>query len=573
MPTDILDLRDYQQEIINAIESSWDRGLQRPAAVAATGLGKTVCFAHLIKRFLLANPRKRVLVLAHTDELVTQAAQKIKIVAPQLPVGIVKAARNDVGAACVVGSVQTLRNEKRRNQITDVGLIIVDECHHATAKTYRDILEHLGALEPASGVRAVGFTATMARSDGAALGSVWQEVVITRDILFGIQKGYLLDVSGVAVEVPDLDLDSVKKSRGDFQDGDLGRAMTESLAPELVAKAYVEHASNRSGLMFWPTVEAAYVGADAMNTAGIVTEVIHGGLKDEDTYDDRGNRIAGRRSILRRFMASETQVISNCMVLTEGFDAPLASCVVIARPTRSKPLYQQIVGRVLRPHPGQTKALILDVCGASQTNDLCCLNDLTDKDITVKEGQTLIEAVEEAEAAAGEIVVQYHGPVVFADFDPLKRKSRRVWMQTKGGTHFLAWGGKRCLFLVPSTVPGALPGTWDVAWCTKQGAWTMPDGTQRFGGFVEEHRGIDLGYAMKWAEGLASDVGDDGDFGRKGAPWRRRPASEKQLNLARRWGCEVPAGATGGEVSEMIDVAIATQRVDYYVNKIFGKAA
>lgn len=560
--TDLLSLRGYQREAIDEVNACWNRGVQRPVAVLPTGAGKTVIFAHMIREFIQATPHRRVVVLAHTDELVTQAAAKIKQVAPHLPVGIVKGARDDVWAPVVVASVQSLRRPERRARLRDVGLIIVDECHHATSKTYRAILEHFGAFDSSSGVRVVGFTATLARGDGAALNTVWDEVAISRDILFMIEQGYLLDVKGVSVEVPDLDLDQVKRSRGDFQDGDLGRVITDSLAPELVAKAYVEHAKDRSGLAFWPTVEAAYVGAEAMNAQGIVTEVVHGALKMDE-----------RRAILSRFTSGKTQVISNVMVLTEGFDAPLADVAVLARPTRSKPLYQQIVGRVLRPYPGQTQALILDVCGTSSTNDLRSLIDLTDKPVrVVREGQSLVEAVQEAEEALGQIVVPYHGPVVFEEFDPLARASKRTWLTTAAGTKFLTWGEKRYLFLAPTTLPGAEPGTWDVAWCTKTGMWTMPDGAQRQGGFTE-HRGLDLGYATRWAEDMAGEVDEaDSDYGRKGASWRYKRASGQQIALARRLGCEVADDAKSGDVSTAIDAAIATQRVDHFVGRILEGA-
>jgi superfamily II DNA or RNA helicase len=555
---DLLSLRDYQREAIDKINACWDRGVKRPVAVLPTGAGKTVVFSHLTREFTQGRPDRRTLVLAHTDELVTQAARKIKQVAPHLPVGIVKGARNEVWAPVIVASVQSLRQPKRLAQLCDVGLIIVDECHHATSKTYRAILEHFGAFDPASDVRIVGFTATLSRGDGVALNTVWDEVAISRDILFMINRGYLLDVRGVSVEVPDLDLDQVKRSRGDFQDADLGRVVTDSLAPELVAKAYVEHAKERSGLAFWPTVDAAYVGAEAMSAQGIVTEVIHGSLK-----------MADRRAILERFTKGRTQVISNVMVLTEGFDAPCADVVVLGRPTRSKPLYQQIVGRVLRPYPGQAQALILDICGTSRTNDLRSLVDLSDKPIrAIREGQSLVEAAQESEESLGNIVVPYHGPVVFAEFDPLARKSKRVWLTTTAGTRLVAWGEERYLFLVPTTLPDAAPGTWDVAWCTKSTAWTMPDGSQSHGGFTE-HRGMGLEYAMRWAEDMAGEVADsESDYGCKSSSWRRQAASSKQIAYARQLGCEVADDVTGGDVSTAIEAALATRRVDPIVTRI-----
>jgi superfamily II DNA or RNA helicase len=295
--------------------------------VLATGLGKTVIFAHLIAEWVRSTVAKRALVLVHTDELVQQAYKKIKDVAPGLHVGIVKAERNDVIARVIVASVQSLR--------------------------------------------VAGFTATLARGDKAKLSDIWEECTFSRGIPFGIRRGYLLDVRGKRIVVPDLDLSTVKKSGGDYQDAALGSAMDAALAPSIIAEAYLEHAAGRKGLAFWPLVETAHHGADAFNEAGIPSAVVHGGTPREE-----------RRLILKKLHAGDIQVVHNCGVLTEGFDEPTVSCVVNARPTQSAPLYQQMVGRGLRPdlslppeHRGD--CLVLDVVGVSRTHNLRTLIDLS----------------------------------------------------------------------------------------------------------------------------------------------------------------------------------------------------
>jgi superfamily II DNA or RNA helicase len=271
--------------------------------------------------------------------------------------------------------------------------VIVDECHHAAATTYRKILEHYGAFAeyPSNESLVAGFTATLARGDKLSLADVWQSVAYRKDIAFMIRAGYLLDLTGRRVEVDDLDLKNVKRSGGDYQAASLGEAMTASLAPEIVARAYLEHASDRSGVLFAPTVSAAQAFAGALDDLGVKTEVVHGGMP-----------VTERRAIIARFEAGVTQVISNCMVLTEGFDSRRASCVVIARPTRSAPLYQQMVGRALRPYPGQTQALVLDVVGASQVHGLASLIDLSEKPIALKPDQSFLDAVDELEEAEPE---------------------------------------------------------------------------------------------------------------------------------------------------------------------------
>src|SRR6188768_291823 len=243
----ILPLRDYQREAIAELHRRWDAGDTRVPMVLATGLGKTVIFAHLIADWVRANVAKRVIVLVHTDELVQQAYKKIRDTAPALKVGIVKAERNEVTARVIVASVQSLRSAKRRAQIRNVGLIIVDECHHATATTYRNILDHYGALptqfekdlqelsRQKPRIQVAGFTATLARGDKAKLSDIWQECTFQRGIAFGIRRGYLLDVRGKRIVVPDLDLSTVKKSGGDYQDASLGNAMDAALAPSVIA--------------------------------------------------------------------------------------------------------------------------------------------------------------------------------------------------------------------------------------------------------------------------------------------------------------------------------------------------
>ena len=621
----LLKLRDYQAGAIDGLNAKFSDGLRRVAVVLPTGGGKTVVFSHLSNGYITANGGKRVLILAHTDELVRQAAKKLKDVAPHLSVGIVKGPIRQTKTDVVVASVQSLRDPKKRNQIQNVGMVIVDECHHATAKTYLDILRHYGCLGeecsacggkgidysgpcsdcmgagdlPGSGAVAAGFTATLMRSDKAKLSRVWQDVAYKKDISFMIRAGYLLPPRGKRIVVDDLDLAKVKKSGGDFQASDLGEALEASLAPEAVAKAYVEHASDRTGILFAPTVEAAYTFADELNAVGIKTEVVHGDIQTLSQGE--------RRAILARLESGETQVVANCMVLTEGFDCPRVSCVVVARPTKSSPLYQQMVGRGLRidptrPREGQD-CLILDVVGVSANHTLASLVDLSERQIELKDGQSLIEAEDELDEkeATEDLVIgpdYFHdGPVKAVDFDPLAAASSRVWMKTAGGVYFLSAGtGDEgvYVFVIPATrkpcaqhsmseptkvinsaddVADELlcecsgsgftepdPGTYDVLWCTKD-THVARQGQR---GGMTEHLGIPLDLAFAWGEDVASEMG--GESGsmtlNKSSSWRKTKPSDKQLSMCRRFGIEVPEGASKGDVSALIDTRFASRRID-----------
>lgn len=577
MVSSLLPLRPYQDDALTAFTEKVKRDkMNRLAIVLPTGGGKTICFAHQAARHLKEHPDERVLVLVHTDELSEQARKKILDVAPHLTVGIVKARRNDVRADVIIGSVQTLRNENRRNQIRHVGLVIVDECHHATAATYRAILTHFGCF--GDRVVTAGYTATLTRSDGAALGAIWQDVAFSRDISWMVRRKYLIPPRGKAVEVPDLDLSKVKSTRTDYREGELGEALADSLAPQVVAQKVKELASDRKILAFFPTVASAYVFAEAFDAEGIQCEVIHGELPLEE-----------RRAILDRHKRGG--VIANCMVLTEGYDDPEVDCIVIGRPTKSKGLYIQIVGRGLRVDPARPyekqDCLLLDVVGVSARHDLRSIADLSEKPVKDDgSGKTLIEMedlLDSGEGVEEDAPTFYEGPVEIRDFDPLAARSSKTWNHTKGGVFFIAagkWEGY--VFLVPSPHK-----TYSVAWCSKTSNQKMywcgevarmkcvhePKHSLMFGGFTE-HQNLTLEVAMAWAEDLVLDMATSLAPSKKAA-WRKREASQDAKWTALSNGAKTHQveGRSAGEVSDLIDRLVASRRIDPIVAHLKKEAS
>ena len=344
--------RPYQLEAIEAVEYAWQRDHQRPAVVLPTGAGKTVTFAHLVSRYVKGESGSgRVVVLVHRDELAKQAREKLLAVIPDLEVGIVKAEQNDTDAPVVVASVQTLFNAQRRNQLRDIGMVVVDECHHYAAPAYREVLEEMGLFD--GSVLGVGFTATMARADSYGLGDIWESVVYERDILWGIANGFLVDVRAESVTVDDLNLAEIARNHGDYQEGKLGDALIASGAAKVVAKAYGEKAGTRQGIVFCPTVACAREFHLAFADADIETRVVIGETPIED-----------RQLIYEDYRKGDVRVLISVMALTEGFDMPQAEVAVVARPSQSASLRIQMIGRVLRPFPGKDEALVLDVVGA-----------------------------------------------------------------------------------------------------------------------------------------------------------------------------------------------------------------
>lgn len=547
-----LTLRPYQIEAVEAAEAAWLAGVQRPVQVLPTGTGKTVVFSELAARWVQRyrmSAKQRVLVLAHREELIEQAAAKVRMMAPHLRVGIVKADRDNCTADVIVASVQTLRQEKRRHRIVHVGLLIVDEAHHAVAETYRIIMEHYGCFN-AEGARAVGFTATLSRTDGMALGDIWQDVVYTKGIAESIREGYLVRPRGMRVQVSDLDLGKVRKSRGDYADGALGRALEGSLAPVRVAEAYRDHSADRQGILFAPTVSCAEVYGDALAGLGFKSELVHGMMP-----------LGQRRDVLERFRQGATQILTNCMVLTEGTDLPMASTIVVGRPTKSQGLYTQMIGRGLRLWPGKTDALVLDVVGASAHNALMTPVELFGeklKEIEQEEPREELEKLEEIELDTGEEIVTrtteeqvfIDGHMTAVEID-LFHGSKSAWCRTYGGVNFLP-AGDRLIVLKPQE-----NGLWGVVWCHKyrtgpgQSGWVAQDVA-------------DMGYAMAFAEANVSP--SEAMTASKERAWRAKRASDAQRGLARRYGLIIPEGMLSGEASALITTAIGSARIDPYLS-------
>lgn len=351
-------LREYQGIAVEAVFGAWKRDVQRPAIVLATGLGKTVIFAEVASR-VVRELGGRPVILTHRDELCKQAARKLRATDPGLSVGIVKAGQHEINADIVVASVQTLvrrlgksRQPVAQNRFTHV---IVDECHHAAAQSYMDILRFFGCMD--GDAVALGVTATLARADGVGLGGVWQSVEFEMGTLEGIEQKWLAIPHAERVVLDDLDLSKVKSLAGDWSVEELGSKMFRSgakIAQVLLDKGRAPDGRLLRSITFAPTVACAFEWANDYREAGIRTEVVYGetdlGVR-EQTYG--------------KLDRQEIDAIINCMVLTEGFDLESIETVVIGRPTKSRPLYIQMIGRGLRvcERIGKRTCLILDVVG------------------------------------------------------------------------------------------------------------------------------------------------------------------------------------------------------------------
>lgn len=538
MTRDLMALRQYQREAVDAVHAAHKDGTQHPAVVIGTGGGKTVIFANLIAEHI-ERTGTRAVVLVHRDELADQTVDKLRAVAPHLSVGKVKAADDDTLADVMVCSVQTLSRANRINRIVSdqkkagkIGLMITDEVHHATAPSYTTVYNALPEVLKA------GFTATLARGDGTGLGSVIDDVVYTKSLAWMISKGYLVPPHGRSVDIKGLDLKGVRRTAGDYQAGALGDALLGAGAPEQIAAAVHQYAADRRTVVFCPDVASAQATAAALGNCAVITGT---------TPCDE------RHAMYEAFRLGRISALVSVMVLSEGWDAPWADCAVIARPTQSQPLYQQLVGRVLRPFPGKTDALILDMVGAS-ANKLITLIDLEPGLFPKAKPCTTcrrLPCVCPCEGCGGprpcqtcreeqpELVLSGTGKAV-----ELFAASRSAWLSTYGGVMFIPAGDSSI-----------------VLWPDKEGTWAVTEAPRKGAG-VWLHRGLPMEAAMGWAETEAEDRGEF--IALRGASWRKRkaPATEAQLRMAVGIGITVPDGTSKSELSDMISVHMASRRLD-----------
>jgi ATP-dependent helicase IRC3 len=599
-------LRDYQTQALAALSEAREAApdVTRLAIEMATGLGKTITFAAELDEWLEDgrwSPSEvgcRALVLVHTDELIRQAVDRIRFVTKgRWTIGVVKAGRNEVAADIVVASVQTLIQPGRKEQIQDVGKIIVDEAHHAAAVSYLSILRYFNALcgclpyeaggdgperdcpEHGDGsipaVPVTGYSATLSRTDGQGLGHVFQDLAFSRSLSWGIRHGYLLDFTPWTIKIPGLDTSG--------SDAALDASLAESIAPEAVVDAWREKVDLSQGtededlykpdvstVLFAPLVRSAEAFAAAFREADVKAEVVAGAYSDEHN-----------RAVLARYEAGTTTVVCNAMKLTEGFDSPRTMCVVVARPTQSVNLLIQMLGRGLRPWLDasappreQQHAILLSVQGTVQ--DVRNVADLSTKIGTARDGKSFLTMEDEWDLGRDlpPDAVQYAGPVRVEQWDAMVQASSKAWKYTAGGVPFLPLAKRSALYVFLVEVAGA----WEV--------WAREIIREPRENRIRVHHlttAPDLELAMAAAEDEAQERG--GDIGAlladKTRPWRKGVPSPELLAHAKRVG--VPetqvqqilasrAAGKAGKLSDLVAKIEASKALDHNAEKIRERA-
>jgi len=406
-------LRPYQEEARRKVEDAWSAGTKKTLLVLPTGSGKTIIFAKITED--MVRKGKRVLIIAHRGELLQQAADKIKNTTG-LGCAVEKADESCKNSwyRVVVGSVQSLQQDKRLNQFPDdyFDVIIIDEAHHAVSDGYQKVLKHFDKAQ------VLGVTATPDRGDMVNLGTYFDSLAYEYTLPKAIKEGYLSPIKALTVPLK-VDISNVSISSGDFAPGEISTALDPYL--EQIAAEMSNYCKDRKTAVFLPLIKTSQKFTDILNAHGFRAVEING------TSESRGE-------ILQAFDRGDYNVICNSMLLTEGWDCPSVDCIVILRPTKVRALYCQMVGRGTRLYTGKKDLLLIDFLWLTERHELCHPANLICKDheVAQKLTENLAENsgqavdLEEAEKTASEDVVQQREEALAKILEEQKRRKKKL---------------------------------------------------------------------------------------------------------------------------------------------------
>lgn len=343
-------LRDYQEESITRILAAYD---QNPSGaellILPTGSGKTIIFSHIIHT-LFQKYDTPAIVLAHRDELLNQAADKYRMVKPDAVIGKVGSGMYEYGAELTVAGIMTISRPdhlKRLKALYGTGkgvLLITDEAHHSQAESYQKVYETL----PDAFYLLV--TATIDRLDGKPLLDSKKPIFEASIIdLATHNPPYLTDMRAIPIQTG-LNLDNLHMQAGDFKIDELEAAVDTPMRNMLIAKKYRQYADGRRAACFAVTVDHARHLRDAFAEQGVAAGMVVGETSLEE-----------RKKLYKAFRDGSVKVLTTVNVLSEGWDEPLCDCIIMARPTQSRALFVQCLGRGLRLAPGKKDCIILDI--------------------------------------------------------------------------------------------------------------------------------------------------------------------------------------------------------------------
>ena len=363
----IVESRPHQTAAKKAVIEDFDAGYRKLIVSMATGTGKTFFFSDLYHDIQSRLPGK-MLVLAHTEELVDQNIAALRLVHPDKKIDkeMAGAKADPATADIIVASVATLgrkgTSRLAKYDWSQWDKVIVDEAHHTPALSYRNVLDAAGVMVPNSDKLLLGVTATTQRSDGKALADYYGRISYTYGLQQAIKDGWLVDIRGYRVDTT-VNLDAVGNSGGDFQTAQLADKVNNPARNERVVSAWENLGEQRKTVVFAVDIAHAQALAKEFEQRGHACAAIWG------NDPDRGAKLADHK-------AGQLKILVNVGILVEGYDDPSIECIVIARPTQSECLFTQMCGRGTRLNSGKKDLVIIDVVDNTSTHSLMTLPSL-----------------------------------------------------------------------------------------------------------------------------------------------------------------------------------------------------
>ena len=333
----LLELRDHQQAALSNLQTMRDQGESIAMLFHATGTGKTVTAVSDAKRL-----GERTLFLAHTKELITQAQDTFNEIWDKADAGLYVAEQKDKDAYVVCSSIQSISRNLEEFKPDDFGYVIIDECHHGAADTYRKVLSY---FRPEF---TLGLTATPDRADGESILEDFKNVAHKLDLKEAVELGELVPIRCIRVKT-NVDLSTVRINGINYYSQDLESKLFVPERNKLLAETYINYVKNKKTVVFCASVRHATEISELFKQQGIKSEAVSGSLKSTE-----------RKRILDQFENGDTRVLCACDLLNEGWDSPKTEVLFMARPTLSKTLYVQQLGRGMRKAEGKECLMVFD---------------------------------------------------------------------------------------------------------------------------------------------------------------------------------------------------------------------
>ena len=333
----VIELKDHQHAALENLQQMRGNGESIALLYHATGTGKTVTAVSDAKKM-----GERTLFLAHTKELIYQAQKTFGELWTDANTGLFVAEQKDEHAYIVCGSIQSVAQNLDQFKPDEFGYIIVDECHHGTADTYRKVLGH---FQPRF---TLGLTATPDRMDGEDLLEIFKNVAHKLDLKTAVELGELVPIRCIRAKT-NVDLSTVRINGIKYNSQDLESKLFVPERNRIIVDTYLHYVRNKKTVVFCASVSHAAEIAGLFKENGIWCEAVSGTLKS-----------SARNRILDQYENGNINVLCACDLLNEGWDSPRTEVLFMARPTLSKTLYIQQLGRGMRQSKGKEYLMVFD---------------------------------------------------------------------------------------------------------------------------------------------------------------------------------------------------------------------